>query len=107
MYHCGGFVFFIFLRGGFIFRGGGEINIVFCVRGWLLGVYLNELFVCEVGVLQGVVERNGRETNEGVIIEGISVFLIWMKVGHLFCGGGEFRVVVRAWGWGGWGFLGC
>ena len=47
------------MRGEFLFRGGVVIKFVVRSRGGFLGVGIHEVFVYEVGVLQGAGDRNG------------------------------------------------
>ena len=50
--------FSIWLRGENLFCGGVVIKVGFRARGGLLGAGIDEIFVCEFGVLQGAVDRN-------------------------------------------------
>ena len=60
------------------------------------GADIHTFFVCEVGVLQGMGDRDGGAAVEGGIIEGLSGFCFWLEGDCLFRGGGDFRVVVCA-----------
>ena len=45
--------------GGRLFRGGGAITIVIRAQGGVLGTYLREVFVGELGVLRGARDHSG------------------------------------------------
>ena len=45
--------------GGHLFSGDGGIMVVVLYQGGVLGAGLHEVFVCEVGVLQGTGYCNG------------------------------------------------
>ena len=50
--------FSIWLRGENLFCGGVVIKVGFRAQGGLLGAGIDEVFLCESGVLQGAVDRN-------------------------------------------------
>ena len=85
--------FSVWLRdGGRLFRGGGGIAIVVRAQGGVLGEDLHEVFVGEVGVLQGTRDRSGVATVRGGLIAGLLDFFVWLEGCCLFIGGGEFGV---------------
>ena len=96
--------FIVFLgSGGHIFSGGGSIKVVVRTQGVFMGSFLHEVFVFEVGFLQGEGDRNGEATSGGGKIAGLLDLCFWLEGGRLFRNGWEFRIVDRSQG----GFLGA